>query len=214
MRKKEIITLGIIGVISVTLIFSIFFYNKFLEHKDEINRLLQAEDVTKNKTNNNDKQYSLINEYKKYKNNKKGKNFITDIENIDIENTQQVLDMQEDTNIDDDVILLAKLINSEAGDEPFDGKIAVANVVLYRSQEKKESMKNIIYASSQFDGVNTKLFSDYPSNESISAAQQALSGKKIIDGGFYFANLELCSPSWAKEKKFICRIGDHWFFEK
>lgn len=211
MRKREVIVLLTISIISIVLISSIFFYKSFLNHKNEINRLLRVEDITKN---NNKQQYTLLSEYKKdVYNNVDSKDFITDIEN-----KQQGAEIEQGESFNnanhDDVILLAKLINSEAGDEPFEGKIAVANVVLYRLKQNKASIKDIIYASGQFDGVQTNLFSGDPSNESLSAARQALKGKKVLDNAYYFANLKLCNPSWATEKNFLCRIGDHWFFKE
>lgn len=222
MKRQEVIIFTTILIVSVTLISSIFIYNKNLKHKKEIVKLLQAQDISKKNTQ---QQYSLINEFKKYESNdENSKDFITELSNIndnnysiDIENKQQYAYIEEDGSISvnsEDVMLLAKLINSEAGDEPFEGKIAVANVVLYRSKENKESIKDVIYAPSQFDGVQTKLFSDNPSNESFIAAREALNGKKVLDKAYYFANLKLCNPSWATEERFLCRIGDHWFFKQ
>lgn len=220
MKKQQTMVLSMILIISIVLISSIFFYKKESNHKSEINKLLQAEDMTKK---NNYSQYSLTTEYKKNKNNKDSKDFITDIENKQQSSNGQVEDVSniDNTNFEhfnntnsNDTILLARLIYSEAGDEPYEGKIAVANVVLYRSQKEKESIKDVIYAPSQFDGVNTSLFSENPDKESLQAATQALSGKKVIDRAYYFANLNLCNPSWAKEKTFLCRIGDHWFFKE
>lgn len=222
MRKKEKMILVMALSISVILITSIFFYNKYLTHKNEIKLLLKAEDISKSNSNNKVDSYSLINEYDKRDITKKdSKDFITTLSEVegsmDIENKQQDAEAQEvnykSDNVDD-VILLAKLINSEAGDEPFEGKIAVANVVLYRTRENEKSIKDIVFASGQFDGVQTKLFNDNPSSESLTAARQALSGKKVLDKAYYFANLKLCNPSWASEKNFVCRIGDHWFFKE
>lgn len=222
MKRQEVMIFTTILIVSVTLISSIFIYNKNLKHKNEIIKLLQAEDITKGNTK---KQYSLINEFKKDESdNGSSKDFITELSNInnnnysiDIESKQQDAYIEENNSNSvnsDDVMILAKLINSEAGDEPFEGKIAVANVVLNRSKENKESIKDVIYSPSQFDGVQTKLFTDNPSNESLIAARQALNGKKVLDKAYYFANLKLCNPSWATEESFLCRIGDHWFFKE
>lgn len=213
MVKSQKIILFIITLISIILISTLFFLNRTLEHKKEIDNLLKKEDITQINSN---QQYLLINEYDDENINTKGKDFITDIENEQQgdEQSKKTQRMERTDNTDDDVMLLAKLINSEAGNEPFEGKVAVANVVLYRSQREKESIREIIYARGQFDGVDTNLFMNTPNSESIEAAQRAVNGEKVLDNAYYYANLNLCSPSWATEKRFLCRIGDHWFFKQ
>lgn len=213
MVKSQKIILFIITLISIILLSTLFFLNRTLEHKKEIDNLLKKEDITQ--TNSN-QQYLLINEYDYENINIKGKDFISDIENEQQsdEKSERTQKIERTDNIDDDVMLLAKLINSEAGNEPFEGKVAVANVVLYRSKIEKESIRKIIYAKEQFDGVDTNSFMNFPNNESIDAAQRAINGEKVLDNAYYYANLNLCSPSWATEKRFLCRIGDHWFFKQ
>lgn len=213
MVKSQKIILFIITLISIILLSTLFFLNRTLEHKKEIDNLLKKEDITQINSN---KQYLLINEYDDENINTKGKDFISDIENEQQsdEKSERTQKIERTDNIDDDVMLLAKLINSEAGNEPFEGKVAVANVVLYRSKIEKESIRKIIYARGQFDGVDTNSFMNFPNNESIDAAQRAINGEKVLDNAYYYANLNLCSPSWATEKRFLCRIGDHWFFKQ
>lgn len=124
-------------------------------------------------------------------------------------------DYKSNQNINSDNIqLLARLIQSEAGDEPYQGKLAVGNVVLYRTQEDNTSITNTIYKKGQFDGVNTKNFNIQPSEECVEAAKEVMNGKKVLSDGYYFVNLKAASPSWATSKNFIRRIGDHWFFKK
>ena len=217
MKNREITVLLIVSIISIVLLSNFLYKKNRITHKQEINRLLQAKDISKNNTN---EKYSLINEYSKEDNEIESKDFITGIENRQqtanesdksLENKNEKYNKED---IDYNTFLLARLINSEAGDEPYEGKVAVANVVLYRSQKENQSIKDIIYASGQFDGVHTSIFAEYPSDESLNAAVKAMNGDKAIENAYYFANLNLCSPSWAKEKSFICRIGDHWFFKE
>lgn len=114
----------------------------------------------------------------------------------------------------DDILLLAHLIESEAGSEPFIGKLAVANVVLNRQKYDNKSIEEVIYQENQFDGVLTDNFKKEPTEDSIKAAEQALAGVNIVPDAYFFANLNLCEPSFAKESTFISRIGDHWFFRR
>ena len=114
----------------------------------------------------------------------------------------------------DNIQLLARLIQSEAEDEPYQGKLAVGNVVLYRVNEDNTSLKDTILKKGQFDGVNTSNFNIQPSKDSIEAAKEVLNGRKVLNDGYFFVNLKMASPSWAKSSNFITRIGDHWFFRK
>lgn len=115
---------------------------------------------------------------------------------------------------DSQVMLLARLIASEAEDQSYLGKIAVGSVVMNRCRVNNDTVSETIYAQGQFDGVSTKLFKDSPSAEDINAAREVLSGKNVVPQAYYYANLKLCDPSFAKEDKFTLRIGDHWFFRK
>ncbi|MHC1684000.1 MAG: cell wall hydrolase [Clostridiaceae bacterium] len=108
--------------------------------------------------------------------------------------------------------LLAHLIESEAGVESYLGKLAVGSVVINRAKIKKDTIRNIIYARNQFDGINTKNFTKEPSDDSKRAAKEVLGGKNVVPAAYYYANLNLCAPSFAIVEKFIVRIGNHWFF--
>lgn len=114
---------------------------------------------------------------------------------------------------DSDVNLLAHLIESEAGDESYEGKLAVGSVVLNRSRMDRKNISSVIFSKNQFDGVNTNNFKISPSNDSIKAAKEALAGVDAVPNAYYFANLNLCSPDFAKLDTFIVRIGNHWFFK-
>lgn len=82
----------------------------------------------------------------------------------------------------DDAYLLACLVNAEAGSEPYEGKLAVANVVLNRLNSGKygSSISDVIYAPGQFSVVRLGTFaaalSSGPNSQSIQAANEALSG--------------------------------------
>lgn len=124
-------------------------------------------------------------------------------------------DNRNDSTVNNDELeLLAHLIESEAGDETFEGKIAVGDVVLNRMKRDSKDMENIIYAKSQFNGVETSNFSIQPSADSLEAALKALNGLNLVPDAYYFANLNLCDPEFALKEKFIVRIGGHWFFRK
>lgn len=111
-----------------------------------------------------------------------------------------------------DVMLLAHLIESEAGCESYMGKLAVASVVINRCKFNNASISTIIFDKGQFDGVQTGGFKTQPSVDSINASREVLNGKNVVPIAYYYANLNLCSPGFALSNKFIVRIGNHWFF--
>ena len=82
----------------------------------------------------------------------------------------------------DDSYLLACLVAAEAGSEPYEGKLAVANVVLNRlySGAYGSSISDVIYAPGQFsvttNGRLSRIFASGPDTGSIQAANDALAG--------------------------------------
>ncbi|WP_169911647.1 cell wall hydrolase [Clostridium oryzae] len=113
-----------------------------------------------------------------------------------------------------DLLLMAKLIKSEAENQSYIGKIAVASVVMNRCRFNGKTISQTIYAPGQFDGVDTCQFNEVPSAEDFSAAREVLKGINVVPEAYYYANLKLCDPGFAKNAKFNVRIGDHWFFKR
>lgn len=113
-----------------------------------------------------------------------------------------------------DLNLLARLIESEACGEPYLGKIAVGNVVVNRARMDHKSISAVIYQRNQFSGVKTWRFKSTPSKASVDAAKEVLKGRNIVPTAYFFVNLKVCNPSFLRSKKFIKRIGNHWFYTK
>lgn len=93
----------------------------------------------------------------------------------------------------DTLLLLAALIQCEAGNEPYEGRLAVGAVVMnrVRSQAYPDSVAGVIYASGQFTPARTgKLERVYTSgkiNEGcMQAAQEALNGTSNIGALTHF----------------------------
>lgn len=83
---------------------------------------------------------------------------------------------------EEDVYLLACLVCAEAESEPYEGKLAVANVVLNRLSSGKygNSISSVIYARGQFSVVTNgrlnRFMTKGPNSGSIQAAKEAVSG--------------------------------------
>ena len=93
----------------------------------------------------------------------------------------------------DEVKLLAALIQCEAGNQPYDGKVAVGAVVLNRvkSGAYPNSIYGVIYASGQFtpalNGTVANVYnSGRISDSNYQAAQAAISGETTVGGALHF----------------------------
>lgn len=93
----------------------------------------------------------------------------------------------------DTTLLLAALIQCEAGGESYEGKLAVGAVVMnrVRSGAYPDSIHGVIYASGQFTPalngkVNAKLASGKISDSCLKAAQEAISGVSNVGDCTHF----------------------------
>ncbi len=115
----------------------------------------------------------------------------------------------------EDAYLMACVVGSEAGYEPYEGKLAVANVILNRLNGGYygNTIKDVIYARNQFsvatNGALNRVMLKGPNAESIKAVEEALSGVNNVPT---FASF--CSYKVAKYgiyKDYIV-IGNHVFY--
>lgn len=134
--------------------------------------------------------------------------------NSNIGKNNTISSRSKDKMNDKNTVLLAKLIQSEALGEPYNGKVAVGAVVLNRMEIRKQTMEEVIYAKSQFSGVKGKLFNQKPSDDCISAAKEALSGSDPTNNSEYFLNKNIASANWTSKFIFTVRIGNHWFYKR
>lgn len=95
----------------------------------------------------------------------------------------------------DDAYLLACLVHAEAGSEPYEGKLATANVVLNRLKSGRygNTISDVINAPGQFSVVRLGTFaaalSSGPNSQSIQAANEALSGVNNVPSYGSFCSL-------------------------
>lgn len=124
---------------------------------------------------------------------------------------------------DSEVYLLACIIEWEAGWEPYEGKLAVANVVLNRVRSPKfvqNSITDVIYAPGQFTGVLdgsgnvserfAALLANGPSHqESYTAAGEALAGVNNIGDYMFFISVK--KANYARYSQYTV-INNHCFY--
>jgi N-acetylmuramoyl-L-alanine amidase len=121
--------------------------------------------------------------------------------------------------VGDDLYWLARIIQAEAGGEPFEGKIAVGNVVLnrVRSAEFPSTVYGVIFDRKfgvQFTPTANGSIYCEPSLESVIAARICLEGYTLSDQALYFFNPRTAGSSWiAKHRPYAFRIGNHAFYK-
>jgi N-acetylmuramoyl-L-alanine amidase len=113
-----------------------------------------------------------------------------------------------------DMELLARLITAEAGGEPFEGKVAVASVILNRIKDAKfpETIVGNIFKPHEFESVSNGQIWKNPSKEAYKAAETARKGWDPTNGAKYFFNpAKAPGHSWVWTRTIIDRIGNHVF---
>lgn len=122
---------------------------------------------------------------------------------------------------EEEIWLIATVVNWEAGNQSYEGKLAVANVVLNRVRSGKypNTIKGVIYQKSQFSGVSDGAggpsakfqarLDKGPGTECIKAAMDALSGNNNVPG--YLSFRALSHANYSAYASYII-IGNHCFY--
>jgi N-acetylmuramoyl-L-alanine amidase len=119
-----------------------------------------------------------------------------------------------------DLYWLSRIIEAEASSESYTGKVAVGNVIINRknSSDFPNTIKGVIFdyyqGIAQFSPVADGTIYNTPSNDSINAALDALSGVRPVGSATYFFNPDKAAAAWiVNNKTFVERIGNHVFYE-
>jgi N-acetylmuramoyl-L-alanine amidase len=116
--------------------------------------------------------------------------------------------------IDDNTYLLAQIIHAEAKGEPYNGKLAVGNVIMNRVNHSSfpDTIKGVIFQKGQFSPVSDGSINNKPNEESIKAAKEVISGKKIVGNqAVYFYNPNTSTSNWIFTREVVTKIGNHAF---
>jgi N-acetylmuramoyl-L-alanine amidase len=119
---------------------------------------------------------------------------------------------------EEELLLLQKIVMAEAEGEPYQGKVAVANVVLnrLRSANFPDTIYKVIYQKHQFSPVgNGRLKRVKPNDDSIKAVNAALSGvKEVPDNTYFFLSLKLAQDLTVHHsQEYVKTIGNHTFYK-
>jgi len=125
-----------------------------------------------------------------------------------------ILDHEAAPFTENDFMLLAKLIQVEAGYETYDGQLAVANVVLNRVKDSRfpNTIREVIYSGKQFPVAhNGMLDKSVPNASVLRAAKDALNGKCNVKDAVYFFDPKVSKGSFWSSLEVIATIGTHRF---
>ena len=119
---------------------------------------------------------------------------------------------------EDQVFWLSRIIEAEAGAEPFEGKLAVGSVILNRvgSDEFPDTVWGVIFDDCngvQFSPTENGTIWTEPGEDSLLAARITLDNPPVWDDIEYFLNPALASSLWIPaSREYAFTIGSHEFY--
>lgn len=119
---------------------------------------------------------------------------------------------------DADFDLFARLVYAESQEQPYEGQVAVAAVVLNRVAlpDFPNTVRGVIYerygSVPAFSPVDNGQINKPADETARKAVQEALAGRDPSKGAVFFYNPELTSQSnWIRSRTVTVRIADHVF---
>lgn len=138
-------------------------------------------------------------------------NSTTSVDNAEQEKLEPIVPLA-----DGEEELLVRLVIAESGNQPYEGQVAVAQVVCDRYLAGYgDSITDIIYAKNQFAKPYSKDISEYPlASEAVHAVLYE-GERAFAETTIYFCNPGKSSASaleWMRTKPYIGTIADHEFY--
>ena len=114
-----------------------------------------------------------------------------------------------------DTQLLARAVNGEAREEPYEGQVAVAAVILNRVRHSSfpNTISGVIYQPGAFTAVSDGQI-NVPISENSTvykACRDAMNGWDPSGGAIYYFNPNTATNSWIWSRPLIVQIGKHRF---
>lgn len=113
----------------------------------------------------------------------------------------------------EDLLLLSKVVASEARGETYEGQVAVAAVVINRVLDPRfpDTIREVIYQRNAFSVVSDGSINMDPTEIAYQAALEALYGEDPTNQSVYFWNPDIATCSWIRTLSPHMRIGNHVF---
>ena len=117
----------------------------------------------------------------------------------------------------EDIDLMAKLVSAESIGEPYDGKVAVASVVLNRTLNPSfpNTIKEVIFQKNAFSCVRNGQINAKANDDCYNAVYDAITGYDPTNEALFFYTPTTATCNWMKQTpKFNqTTIGHHTFFK-
>lgn len=117
---------------------------------------------------------------------------------------------------DNDIYLMAQVVYAESRAEPFDGKVAVASVILNRllHPEFPKTIEGVVKQKGAFSCIRNGKIDVIPNSECYNAVLEAIKGKDPTNRAVFFYNPRTATSKWMKNisKENVIPIGNHVFF--
>ncbi|WMJ80388.1 cell wall hydrolase [Clostridium sp. MB40-C1] len=115
-----------------------------------------------------------------------------------------------------DIHLMAQVVYAESCAEPYEGKIAVASVILNRLRDGRfpNNVEGVVKQKSAFSCVRNGNITVTPDENCYRAVKEALKGNDPTNNAIYFYNPKIATSKWMKNinKSNVKKIGNHVFF--
>lgn len=115
-----------------------------------------------------------------------------------------------------DIDLMAKIVYGESVGEPYEGKVAVASVILNRvlSDEFPSTVSGVVKQPGAFSCVINGNIHVTPTKACYNAVHDALLGTDPSQNSLFFYNPDIATCQWMKsvKKNNLIEIGNHIFF--
>lgn len=117
-----------------------------------------------------------------------------------------------------DLVWLTRLIEAESAGEPFNGKIAVGNVVLNRVKDNNfpDTIHGVIFDKNygvQFQPIANNAIYNTPSRDSVIAGKLAIRNENQAGECLYFLNPKTASNFWIiNNRTYYKTINNHDFY--
>ena len=117
---------------------------------------------------------------------------------------------------DNDIYLMAQVVFAESRSEPYEGKVAVASVILNRAKSPgfPKTIQGVIKQKNAFSCVKNGSITIVPDESSTNAVIDALKGSDPTNSSLFFYNPRIATSKWMKniQKSNVKEIGNHTFF--
>ncbi|MFA9398140.1 MAG: cell wall hydrolase [Clostridiaceae bacterium] len=132
------------------------------------------------------------------------------------ETTKEVFNVGSSIITDADIYLMSQVVTAESRSEPYEGKVAVASVILNRVESKSfpKTVESVIKEENAFSCIIDNEITCKPDADSINAVYDALRGYDPSKDSLFFYNPEISTSPWMDnaKKDDILKIGNHLFF--